>query len=210
MRFPALFARALVAIAAPAALVAAPVPAVAAESADFDQVQTHLRAVQSMTANFVQTDGKGRTARGTLQLKRPGRIRFEYSGGDLLLVANGGRLNFIDYQVGQKSSWALNKTPLGMLLSVNPIIKGNARLQPSGNPRTVVLRAKDRNRPEYGTLILAFLRSPSAPGGLQLYGWTAIDAQNKRTTVKLSDVRYNVAVADTAFTFAEPKKKKRG
>ena len=210
MRFPTLFARALFSIAAPGAFVAAPVPAAAAESADFDQVQTHLRAVQSMTANFVQTDGKGRTARGTLQLKRPGRIRFEYSGGDLLLVANGGRLNFIDYQVGQKSSWALNKTPLGMLLSVNPIIKGNARLQPSGNPRTVVLRAKDRNRPEYGTLILAFLRSPSAPGGLQLYGWTAIDAQNKRTTVKLSNVRYNVAVPDTAFSFAEPKKRKRG
>jgi outer membrane lipoprotein-sorting protein len=97
-----------------------------------------------------------------------------------------------------------------MLLSTNPIIKGNARLQPSGNPRTVVLRAKDRNHPEFGTLILAFLRSPSAPGGLQLYGWTAIDAQNKRTTVKLSNVRYNVAVADAAFTYAEPKKKKRG
>ena len=210
MRFPILFARALFSIAAPAALVTAPMPAAAAESADFAQVQAHLRAVQSMTANFVQTDGKGRTARGTLQLKRPGRIRFEYSGGDLLLVANSGRLNFIDYQVGQKSSWALNKTPLGMLLSTNPILKGNARLQPSGNPRTVVLRAKDRSHPEFGTLILAFLRSPSAPGGLQLYGWTAIDAQNKRTTVKLSNVRYNVAVADAAFTYAEPKKKKRG
>jgi outer membrane lipoprotein-sorting protein len=210
MRFPTLFARALLSIAAPAALVAAPMPAAAAESADFAQVQAHLRAVQSMTANFVQTDGKGRTARGTLQLKRPGRIRFEYSGGDVLLVANGSRLTFIDYQVGQKSSWALNKTPLGMLLSVNPILKGNARLQPSGNPRTVVLRAKDRSHPEFGTLILAFLRSPSAPGGLQLYGWTAIDAQNKRTTVKLSNVRYNVAVADAAFTYAEPKKKKRG
>ena len=185
-------------------------PAVAAESADFAQVQTHLRAVQSMTANFVQTDGKGRTARGTLQLKRPGRIRFEYSGGDLLLVANGSRLTFVDYQVGQKSSWDLSKTPLGMLLSVNPILKGNARLQPSGDPRTVVIRAKSRSHPEYGTLILAFLRSPSAPGGLQLYGWTAIDAQNKRTTVKLSNVRYNVAVADAAFTYAEPKKKKRG
>ena len=50
---------------------------------------------------------------------------------------------------------------------------------------------------------------PAAPGGLQLYGWTAIDAQNKRTTVKLSDVRYNVAVPESAFTYAEPKKRKR-
>jgi outer membrane lipoprotein-sorting protein len=42
---------------------------------------------------------------------------------------------------------------------------------------------------------------------LQLYGWTAIDPQNHRTTVRLSDVRYNVAVAESAFTFTEPKKK---
>ncbi|MBA3510611.1 outer membrane lipoprotein carrier protein LolA [Sphingomonas sp.] len=209
MNFSTLFARALLSIAAPAALLAAPAPAVAAESADLAKVQAHLKAVQSMTANFVQTDGKGRSARGTLQLKRPGRIRFEYSGGDVLLVANGSRLTFVDYQVGQKNSWDLNKTPLGMLLSVNPILKGNARLQPSGNPRTIVLRAKDRNRPEYGTLILAFLRSPSAPGGLMLYGWTAVDAQNKRTTVKLSNQRYNVAVSEGAFTYAEPKKRKR-
>ena len=46
------------------------------------------------------------------------------------------------------------------------------------------------------------------PGGLQLYGWTAIDPQNHRTTVKLSDVRFNVAVPESAFTYAEPKKKR--
>lgn len=206
MSFPSQFARAF----APVVLIAAAVPAAAAESPDLARVESHLRAVDSMTANFVQTDGKGRSARGTLQLKRPGRIRFEYSGGDVLLVANGKRLTFIDYEVGQKNSWELNKTPIGMLLSANPNLKGNARLVPSGNPRTVVVRARDRNRPEYGTLILAFLRSPSAPGGLQLYGWTAVDAQNKRTTVKLSNVRYNVAVAEGAFTYAEPKKRTRG
>jgi outer membrane lipoprotein-sorting protein len=51
------------------------------------------------------------------------------------------------------------------------------------------------------------MRSSSAPGGLQLYGWTAIDGQNRRTTVKLSDVRYNVAVPESAFTYSEPRKK---
>ena len=55
---------------------------------------------------------------------------------------------------------------------------------PSNDPRVVVVRARDPA--QYGSLTLAFLRSASAPGGLQLYGWTAIDAQNKRTTVKLS------------------------
>ena len=204
MSFPNHFARAL----APIAIVAMAAPAEAAESADLAKVQAHLSAVQSMTANFVQTDGRGRSSAGTMQLKRPGRIRFQYGSGDLLLVANGSRLTFVDYQVGQKNSWPLNQTPLGMLLAAKPNIKGSARLLPSNDPRVVVVRAKDRQRPEYGTLILAFMRSPSAPGGLMLYGWTAIDAQNKRTTVKLSNQRYNVAVAEGAFRFAEPKKKR--
>jgi len=184
MTFSMIFARALV----PVAVVAA-VPAAAAENPDLAKVQDHITTVDTMTANFVQADGKGRPAAGTLQLKRPGRIRFQYGSGDLLLIANGGRLVFLDYSVGQKSSWALNKTPLGMLLAANPDVNRIARIQANKDPRILVVRARDNSRPEFGTLILAFLHSPSAPGGLQLYGWTAIDAQNKRTTVRLSNVR---------------------
>jgi outer membrane lipoprotein-sorting protein len=203
-----IFAKPLVRAFAPMAILAA-VPAAAAESPDLGRVQQHITSVDTMTANFVQTDGRGRSAAGTLQLKRPGRIRFQYGSGDLLLVATGGRLVFLDYTVGQKSSWDLNKTPLGILLSANPDVKRIARVQANKDSRILVVRAHDDRHPEFGTLVLAFLRSPSAPGGLQLYGWTAIDAQNKKTTVKLSNVRYNVAVPDGAFTYAEPKKRRR-
>jgi outer membrane lipoprotein-sorting protein len=195
----------------PVAIVAAAAsPAAASEASDLAAVEAHLASVQSMTANFRQTDAKGRTAGGTLQLKRPGRIRFQYNGGDLLLVGNGNRLTFVDYSVGQKSSWDLNKTPLGILLSARPDIKRIAKVMPQNDARVVVVRARDGRRPEFGTLVLAFVRAPSSPGGLRLEGWTAIDAQNKRTTVKLDGQRYNVAVPEGAFTFAEPKKKRRG
>ena len=200
MRF-ATFARALL----PAAILAA-APAAAADSADLARLKAHLTALQTMTANFTQTDAKGRTSTGTLQLKRPGRVRFEYSGGDLLLVANGSRLTFLDYSVGQKNSWPLSRTPLGPLLSNSPDFNGKAEILPSVDSRVVVARAK--NSGQYGQLTLAFLRNGSAPGGLQLYGWTAIDPQNHRTTVRLSDVRYNVAVPESAFSYAEPKKRR--
>jgi outer membrane lipoprotein-sorting protein len=201
MSFATNIARALL----PAAILAA-APALAAESPDLARLKAHLGAVQTMTASFIQTDAKGRTAHGTLQLKRPGRVRFEYSGGDLLLVADGKRLSFVDYQVGQKSSWPLGRTPLGPLLSGSSDFNGKAEILPSADSRVVVARAK--NAGQYGQLTLAFLRNGSAPGGLQLYGWTAIDPQNHRTTVRLSDVRYNVAVPEGAFTFAEPKKRR--
>jgi outer membrane lipoprotein-sorting protein len=189
----------------PIALVATPTLA-AAPSPDLARLKTHLSAVQTMTADFSQTDAKGRTETGTLQMKRPGRIRFEYSGGDVLLVANGKTLTFLDYSVGQKSSWPLGRTPLGPLLSASPDFNGKAEILPSDNDRVVVARAKSSG--QYGQLTLAFLRNASAPGGLQLYGWTAIDPQSHRTTVKLSNVRYNVAVSESAFSYAEPKKKK--
>ena len=207
MTFATRFARALV----PVAVIAAPMSAAqAASSADLGLVQAHLRNVSTMTANFTQTDSRGRTLTGTLQLKRPGKIRFEYGRGvDVLVVADGKRLTFVDYEVGQKSSWQLNKTPLGILLSSNPDIKRIARVVDDKNPQVLVVRAQDPYHKEYGTLILAFIREASAPGGLRLYGWTAVDAQGKRTQVRLSNQRYNVAVGSGAFTYAEPKKRAR-
>jgi len=140
-----------------------------------------------------------------MQLKRPGKVRFQYGSGDLLLVADGRNVAIVDYQVGQKSTLPLNRTPLGVLLSGSPDLKGRAQIVPNGDTRIVTVRARDPA--QYGSLTLVFTRSASAPGGLQLYGWTAIDGQNRRTTVKLSDVRYNVAVPESAFTYAEPKKR---
>jgi outer membrane lipoprotein-sorting protein len=204
MNFPMILAR----VALPVALVTAvPAPA-AAPSPDLARLKAHLSAVQTMTADFTQIDARGRTETGTLQMKRPGRIRFAYSGGDLLLVANGKSLTFLDYTVGQKSSWPLGRTPLGPLLSASPDFNGKAEILPATDSRIVVARA--RNAGQYGQLTLAFLRNPSAPGGLQMYGWTAIDPQKNRTTVKLSNVRFNIAVPDGAFSYAEPKKTKRG
>lgn len=183
-------------------------PVAAQSNRDIAKVEAHLNAAQSMTADFVQSDAKGQSIKGTLQLKRPGRIRFEYAkGANMLLVANGKTLTFVDYEVGQKSSWAIGKSPLSVLLSGNAKLGRIARIIPTEDSRILVVRARDSRRPEFGTLILGFIRSPSAPGGLLLQGWTAIDAQNKRTKVSLSNQRYNVAVAESAFTYAEPKKR---
>ena len=208
MPLPILSAR-MIALAAPLAICAGSTAALAQGTATIRQVEQSLSATQSMTANFVQTDARNRSIAGTLQLKRPGKIRFEYGGGaNMLMVANGKSLTFIDYDVGQKSSWPIGKSPLSVLLSPNPELRRIARTLPTSDPRVVLLRARDGRRPEFGTLILAFVKSSSAPGGLLLEGWTAIDAQNKRTTVKLANQRFNVAVPESAFSYAEPKRRK--
>jgi outer membrane lipoprotein-sorting protein len=195
---------------APVALVSLAAPAALAQPANpLRQVEQSLAATQSMTARFTQTDGRGRTLAGDLSLKRPGKIRFEFArGANMLLVGDGRNLTFVDYEVGQKSSWPIARSPLAVLLSPQPNLSRIARIERQANPNIVIVRARDARRPEFGTLILAFARNAAAPGGLKLEGWTAIDAQNRRTTVKLDGQRYNVPIAESAFTYAEPKRRK--
>ena len=198
-----MFLRALALTAAPLGLAAtaalAPVPAMAQQNG-LAEVQAHLRAINSMTANFSQTDARGRTLNGTLSIKRPGKIRFEYRGVRMLVVADGTRLNFLDYDVGQQQSWPIGDSPLSVLLNPDRDLSQYARvIRNDGN--TLMVEARDPRRREFGRITLAFARNASTPGGLSLTGWNALDAQNNLTQVRLTGQRYNVPVADSLFRF---------
>jgi hypothetical protein len=178
---------------------------VSPQLADLAAVQTHLRAVTTMTADFAQTDRTGKTLTGELKLKRPGKIRFQYQPGvPILIVGDGNSLWFLDYQVGQKQRWPIGNSPLGVLLDPSKDIARFARVLSVGDPRIVFVEARDPRHPEYGTLTLAFAREEAAPAGLRLQGWIAVDGQNNRTTVRLSNQRFNATVGDEAFRWRDP------
>ena len=205
LRFPL----ALAAAPALAAVGLTATPAYAQE-ATLAQVQAHLKAVKSMTADFTQTDRAGKTLSGTLTLKQPGKVRFQYEKGvPLLLVADGKSLWWIDYQVKQVSRWGIGQSPLGVLLDPSKDLSRIAKIVPSGDDRIVMVEARDPKHPEFGRISLAFAKNPSAPAGLMLQGWVALDSQNNRTTVRLDNQRYNVAVPDNAFRWNDPRPKGR-
>lgn len=187
--------------AAPAALVAQ------APADDLAQVQLHLRAVETMTAVFSQTDRSGRTLTGTLTLKKPGRIRFQYEAGvPQLIVGDGRALYFIDYSVRQVSRWPVGDSPLGILINPDRNMARFARIVPGDDARVLSVEARDPRRPEYGRITMVFARDASAPGGLMLQGWVALDSQNNRTTIRLANQRFNVAVDDNRFRWRDPRR----
>ena len=191
------------ALLAPVALVAA--APVIAQSGDLTAVQQHLRAVETMTAGFTQTDRNGKVLTGTLTLKKPGRIRFQYEKGvPILIVGDGKALWFLDYSVGQKQRWPIANSPLGVLLDPDKDITRFATLVP-GDGRLVSVEARDPKHPEYGRITLVFARQASAPAGLMLQGWVALDSQGNRTTIRLSNQRFGIPVADNSFRFNEPR-----
>ncbi len=178
-----------------------------AQSGDLAAVQAHLRAVTTMTARFTQTDRAGQTLNGTLQLKRPGKVRFQYQAGvPILIVGDGKALTFIDYSVRQVSRWPIGNSPLGILLDPSRDLSRFATIMPSDDPRILLASARDPRHPEYGAITLAFARDGSAPAGLRLQGWVALDAQGTRTSVRLFDQRFNAPVSDRAFTWRDPRR----
>jgi outer membrane lipoprotein-sorting protein len=199
--------RALALAAIPVALAAvAPAPIAAQANNGLPQVQAHLRAVDTMTASFTQTDRRGRSLNGTLSLKRPGKIRFDYGrNANMLIVGDGRALTFVDYDVRDVQRWPINDSPLSVLLDPSQDLARFARVV-RNDDQVLMIEARDPRRREFGTITIAFAKASGAPGGLILQGWNTVDAQNHLTSVRLSGQRFNVPVADSVFTWRDPRR----
>lgn len=186
-----------------AVVLAAPA---AAQSGDLAQVQQHLAGTTSMTATVSQTDRGGKVLNGTLTLKRPGKVRFQYEKGvPILIVGDGKSLYFVDYSVKQVSRWPVGNSPLGVLLDPRKDISRFARVQPTNNPNVISVEVRDPKHPEYGRITMIFERGGNGPAGLTLQGWVALDSQNNRTTIRLTNQQFNAPVSDGAFRWRDPR-----
>lgn len=195
-------------LALTAAAIALPAPAEAQANA-LAQVQQHLRAVNTMRASFTETNRAGNAVTGEMYLKRPGRIRFEYQDDvNMLVVSDGRALTFVDYDVRQVQRWPIGDSPLAVLLNPDRDMSRFARVV-SDSSGELRVRARDPQHPEYGTITINFRRSASAPGGLMLTGWTVLDSQNNQTTIRLSNQRFGMQIADSTFRYRDPRPRNR-
>jgi outer membrane lipoprotein-sorting protein len=194
------------ALALPAALVAPALPVAAANDARLDQAVSALRGITTLRANFTQTDRNGQRVTGVLSMKQPGKIRFEYEKGvNMLIVGNGSSLTMIDYDVKQLERWPIKNSPLGALLDPNKDVARYGKVIPTSSSDVISIEVRDPKKPEYGMMTLIMVKSGSAPGGYELASWVWLDAQNQRTTVRLSGHRYGVAIPDSTFKYKDPR-----
>ncbi len=183
-----------------------PAAAPAPLTGDLLQVQRHLEAMRTLTADFTQTDRAGQVQPGRLTLKSPGRIRFQYAPGNpLLIVADGNSLTLIDYDVRQVQRWPIRNSPLAVLIDPAANLIRYGRLRETGDANTISVEVRDPARPEYGMMIMVLVRDPAGPAGLRLHGWVALDAQGHRTSIRLTNQHYNGPVADSEFRWRDPR-----
>ncbi|MDT0576855.1 outer membrane lipoprotein carrier protein LolA [Croceicoccus sp. F390] len=179
-------------------------PGSQAPSRDLDRAVRALRAIDSMQADFTQVSRGGQRVGGTMTLKRPGKIRFQYERGvPLLIVSDGTRLTMLDYEVSQKQVWPVKSSPLGALLDPGKDVTRFGTLVSSSAPDTISILVKDPAHPEYGRLTLHFRSKPSAPSGLELAGWNSVDSQNNLTRIILNNHRYGMPISDNMFRYKD-------
>lgn len=181
-----------------------------AQVSPLTQVQQHIRALDTMKAQFTQTDRNGRVLKGELTLKRPGKVRFQYEKGvPLLVVGDGKALTMIDYQVRQVSRLPIGSSPLSALLDPDRDISKIASVSSLSDAKVLIIDARDPKHPEHGSYRFSFARTGSGPAGLILQGWSVRDPQGNRTDVQLKDQRLNVAVSENAFRWVDPRPRRR-
>ncbi|WP_260924520.1 LolA family protein [Novosphingobium sp. 9] len=198
----------LAALSVPAVSISSPALAADSSAAQMQQVVAALRGITTMTADFAQSDRNGSVVTGKLTLQRPGRIRFQYEPSvHMLIVGDGKALTLIDYDVNQVSRWPIGNSPLGAILDPKRDVSKLGVIRPTGNPNVISVEVRDSSHPEYGVITLIFTKDASAPGGLELSYWVALDAQNQRTTIRLTNQRYGVAIPSNAFKWNDPRVK---
>lgn len=176
-----------------------------------DRVEAYLNGISAFKARFVQMAPSGEMSSGTMHFARPGRVRFEYDGDKpLLIVSDGELLSFIDYQVGQVTRWPVNDTPLAPLLAKSVDFQSDATVLSGGRgalANIVAVTASDPNQPNQGSLTLYFLEREgrdNAPA-LELTSWEVVDAQGLLTTITLSDIDDDPELAESLWSFEDPR-----
>ncbi len=169
-----------------------------AERASLSELSAYLNSITVAEARFTQINGDGSRSSGTVTIKRPGRIRFEYDPPqeDVLVLASGGQIAIFDGRgAGAPEQYPLRRTPLSILLARSIDLTRVSMVTGHGeqNGRTVV-QAQDPEHPEYGRIYMFFDRAP-----LRLSEWLIISESGEQTRVQLGPFRATPDASDFLF-----------
>lgn len=159
----------------------------AEDLADLTRVNEYLNGLGFLSGRFVQvSDTGGGFSEGDFYMAERTRLRFEYDDPiPLTFISNGTFVGVDNREMETVSQYPIGSTPLRVLLrrdvdlTADTHVTGVERV-----PGQLRVTATEDSGFAQGELTLVF----SDPG-LELRQWIIVDAQGRRTTVALRDVR---------------------
>ena len=78
------------------------------------EVERYINSIRTLKARFVQSNPNGSVVQGTLYVRRPGRMRFEYDPpSQLKIVADGSQVTMWDIANRDFGQWPIGWTAAG-------------------------------------------------------------------------------------------------
>jgi outer membrane lipoprotein carrier protein len=176
-------------------------------------LQKKYDTIREFTADFVQTyEGgplrKKATERGTVQVKKPSRMRWDYTDPEKKLFISDGRTMYLywpaDKQVMENPVPPDDQATTAVLFLAG---KGNltrdfaVSYAEGGSPDRYTLKLQPKlPERDYDWLVIAVDRQ-----SLQIRSLVAADAQGGRSTYEFTNFRENPGLPDKNFTFKIPR-----
>lgn len=193
--------KSFVAPAVLATLVAAPVQA---EQVSLNDLSKYLNGMSTVEAEFTQISDDGSVQTGTLFIKRPGKMRFEYNPPEKarVLVSNNSVAIFDGRSNQPPEVYPLKRTPLSIILAKNVnLAQANMVVGHDFDGTATVVTAQDPENPEIGNIQLKFTADP-----VELRQWVINDNAGGQTTVILGETKTDVPLRNRIFDIDREKR----
>ncbi|MBT3792587.1 MAG: outer membrane lipoprotein carrier protein LolA [Rhodospirillales bacterium] len=166
------------------------------------KVERYLDSIRTMQSKFYQAGADGSVTRGTIAMKRPGRLRIEYAPpSPALIIADGRWFIFYDKELEHPSYTPIDDTLAGFLVRKKIRLSGDVKVTRYVHEKGVIrVSIVHRDEPEQGSLTFLFSDNP-----LKLLQWQVIDSQGGETRVSLIDPEFGMPLNSKLFEFRAPK-----
>ena len=170
-------------------------------------ISQYLQNLKILKADFSQTNPDETISSGTILIKRPGRIRFEYYKPDKMLVlVSAGALAIFDPKGDEEPiTYPIKNNPISLILKgevdlLNSGIVGNYKISAEKG----VLTIRDPNKPELGSVELVFTGAKP-----ELEKFTIKNENGSSTSILLKHIEYPKNLNETLFSIPLETNKRR-
>ena len=171
-----------------------------------NELSNYFNQMQTVQSDFTQINSDQTISTGVLTIKRPGRMRFDYSAQDSMVIAGGGQVAIFDDRSNNETAerYPLNQTPLSIILERNvDFSKRDMVVQHYQDGVKTTIVAQDPKRPEYGSIKLVFTDAP-----IEMRQWIVTGQDGTETTTVLANLKRDIQVGNSMFNIIAEMKQK--
>ena len=175
-------------------------PILKADPYSLANISQYLQNLKILKADFSQTNPDGTISSGTILIKRPGRMRFEYNKPDKTLVlVSAGALAIFDPKGDEKPiTYPIKNNPISLILKgevdlLNSAIVAKYKV----SAEKAILTLRDPKKPQQGSVELVFVGTKP-----ELEKFSIKNENGSSTSISLKDIEYPKKLNETLFSIA--------